>query len=155
MCKWNVMPFNVRALWEMSIEMSSGYRDVEPEGLVSSVVQLSMGLVGIPNLKDRNMKSLTWKITSQQLDLFMQKKKKKKNQCQISIEENICWCNIWKTTLKYKLWIFRSTYSHGIFKNYIIILSGFLKEWNISIACKLSCICGYAHQRVHVSSKYS
>lgn len=53
------MPFNVRALWEMSIEMSSGYRDVEPEGLVSSVVQLSMGLLGIPNLKDRNMKSLT------------------------------------------------------------------------------------------------
>lgn len=38
-CKWNVTPFNVRALWEMSIEMSSGCRDVEPEGLMSSVVQ--------------------------------------------------------------------------------------------------------------------
>ena len=38
-CKWNVTPFNVRALWEMSIEMSSGCRDVGPEGLMSSMVQ--------------------------------------------------------------------------------------------------------------------
>ena len=35
----------------MSEEMSSGCGYVEPEGLVSSVVQSSEGLLGIPNLK--------------------------------------------------------------------------------------------------------
>lgn len=34
----------------MSIEMSSGCGDVEPEGLVSSVVQSMEGLLGIHNL---------------------------------------------------------------------------------------------------------
>lgn len=34
----------------MSIEMSSGCRDVEPEGLMSSAVQWSEEPLGIPNI---------------------------------------------------------------------------------------------------------
>lgn len=48
------MPFNVQAPWEMSIEMSSGCRDVGPEGLISFVVwQTGGGHWAFPTLTQR------------------------------------------------------------------------------------------------------
>lgn len=39
----------------MSIEMSSGCRDVEPEALMSSALQWSEGPLGIPNINTEEL----------------------------------------------------------------------------------------------------
>lgn len=61
----------MRALREMSIEMSSGCRDVEPEGLMSSAVQWSEEPLGIPNINsDELARGVFDSIKSRTLPLF-------------------------------------------------------------------------------------
>lgn len=65
----------MRALREMSIEMSSGCRDVEPEGLMSSAVQWSEEPLGIPNINnDELARGALDSIKSRTLPLFAEKK---------------------------------------------------------------------------------
>lgn len=60
----------------MSIEMSSGCRDVEPEGLMSSALQWSEGPLGIPNIntEELNKGCFDW-IESWTLALFTKEKR--------------------------------------------------------------------------------
>lgn len=70
----------MRALREMSIEMSSGCRDVEPEGLMSSAVQWSEEPPGIPNINGDQFSERRFPVNQDHrtLLLFARGKKDKK-----------------------------------------------------------------------------
>lgn len=66
----------------MSIEMSSGCRDVEPEGLMSSAVQWSEEPLGIPNINgDQLSKRRFWLDQEHRTLLLFAREREKKEMC--------------------------------------------------------------------------